>query len=103
LARIDAAVGDQLLDLARAHDVPIYWRCGQGTCGTCKVRVLHTRQPCQLLITRKEHNVLLRAGLLERAADDGVTVDDLPTSWRLACHVYLTEQDITIVVPVPGG
>ena len=28
-----------LLELARLEELPLHWRCGLGTCGTCAVRL----------------------------------------------------------------
>lgn len=99
LARVEASEGDLLLDLARLNDVPLHWRCGQGTCGTCRVHIQHDAQPQSLHLCQKERNVLLRAGLLsaEDAARD--TLIDQSDTWRLACHVRLTDADCTVVVP----
>lgn len=94
LAEVDAAVGDSLLDLARFHEVPLHWRCGQGTCGTCRLHVRHRRQPCLSPLQPKECNVLARAGLA--GADDR---HDTPDRWRLACHVLVGEDDLEVEVP----
>ena len=99
LARVEASEGDLLLDLARVNDVPLHWRCGQGTCGTCLVHIQYDAQPQSQHLGRKERNVLVRAGLLsvEDAASD--TLIDQSGTWRLACHVRMTDDDCTVVVP----
>jgi hypothetical protein len=45
--------------------VPLHWRCGQGTCGTCKVNIRHAGPEQAVMLGRKERNVLLRAGLID--------------------------------------
>lgn len=86
LVQAHAEPGDNLLDVARVHDVPLHWRCGQGTCGTCRVQV--DTVPPLLPPAQKECNVLGRAGL--QAAD-----------WRLACHLLLRTEDWIVRVPPP--
>jgi ferredoxin len=68
LAEVEASAGDVLLDVARLADVPLHWRCGQGTCGTCKVRIRHAGPAQVVMLGRKERNVLLRAGLIDASA-----------------------------------
>lgn len=66
-----------VLELARRHDVPLHWRCGLGTCGTCAVRVIvlegDLRSP-----TRKEASVLSREGKPALPAEGA-------PAWRLMC------------------
>lgn len=94
LAQVEAVAGDTLLDLARFHEVPLHWRCGQGTCGTCRLHVRHRRQPCSAPLQPKERNVLTRAGL---AGDDDDC--DTPVRWRLACHALVGDDDLVVEVP----
>ncbi|QND85274.1 Ferredoxin [Chromobacterium vaccinii] len=96
LSESEAMAGDNLLDIARLADVPLHWRCGQGTCGTCKVRIGGMAAPQRL--GRKERNVLLRAGAIgaELAASEEW---DEAEPWRLACH--LTVEDCDWVVSCP--
>ncbi|MBM2886639.1 (2Fe-2S)-binding protein [Chromobacterium phragmitis] len=93
----EAMVGDNLLDVARLADVPLHWRCGQGTCGTCKVRVAGMAMPQRP--GRKERNVLLRAGAIDAAlAAQDEWNETAP--WRLACHLAVEEgQDWTVSCP----
>jgi len=99
LAEVEANAGDLLLDVARLADVPLHWRCGQGTCGTCKVRIMHAGSAQPVLTSRKERNVLLRAGLIDAALAARESWPDIATSWRLACHVPVGEQDWQVVCP----
>lgn len=93
LASVEACEGDLLIDVARFHEVPLHWRCGQGTCGTCVVHVSHAAQPAHAQLGGKERNVLLRAGFCTAAAAREPQWDDLPDTPRLACHLKVAEQD----------
>jgi ferredoxin len=99
LAEVEASAGDVLLDVARLADVPLHWRCGQGTCGTCKVRIRHAGPAQVVMLGRKERNVLLRAGLIDASAGCTGKLAGYFTSWRLACHVPVGEQDWLVVCP----
>ncbi|UTH73999.1 2Fe-2S iron-sulfur cluster-binding protein [Chromobacterium sp. IIBBL 290-4] len=88
LHQAEAMAGDNLLDVARLADVPLHWRCGQGTCGTCKVRVSGMAAPQRP--SRKERNVLLRAGAID-AAQAAREEWQEAEPWRLACHLAVEE------------
>jgi len=90
---IEAAVGSRLIDsvrdLARDGKLPLYWRCGHGTCGACVVYLTHalSNEARPITLTGKERNVLARIGKLneaERTASQLADTSELP---RLACHV----------------
>ncbi len=100
LAQIDdAEPGDMLLDVARFHDVPLHWRCGQGTCGTCAVRIRHAAQPREVMVGRKERNVLLRAGLIDAAMAARDSWPDAEATPRLACHLALENMAWHVLLP----
>lgn len=100
LAQVDdAQPGDMLLDVARFHDVPLHWRCGQGTCGTCAVHIRHAGQPREVMVGRKERNVLLRAGLIDAAMAACDSWPDTEATPRLACHLPLEETDWQVLLP----
>jgi ferredoxin len=99
IAELDASPGDVLIDVARFHDVPLHWRCGQGTCGTCAVCIRHPAQPQQVKVGRKERNVLLRAGLCDAAAAASEQWPDAPETVRLACHLYVADVPWHISLP----
>lgn len=77
-----------VLDLARLDDLPIYWHCGLGTCGTCAARVTVLDGEPRAM-SNKERNVLLRAGK---------PVDVLPdqASWRLTCGYVLSGETLCV-------
>ncbi|MDN0075389.1 2Fe-2S iron-sulfur cluster binding domain-containing protein [Crenobacter sp. SG2303] len=91
VAEVEAESGDNLTDLARFHEVPMPWRCGQGTCGTCLVRLEHDGQLQPLAMRGIERNVLKRIHGI-----DAVEVDDSPQTPRLACHVTVGDVPLTV-------
>ncbi|MCW3478527.1 2Fe-2S iron-sulfur cluster-binding protein [Neisseriaceae bacterium JH1-16] len=91
VAEVEALAGDNLTDLARFHEVPMAWRCGQGTCGTCLVRLEHEGQPQALAMRGIERNVLKRIHDIDTSA-----AVDCPETARLACHVTVGEQPLTV-------
>ena len=99
LARVAAEPGAVVLDLVRQHAIPLHWRCGQGTCGTCRLRIAHAAQPRPLVLSGKERNVLLREGLLPGVRPDAADImADLAEQWRLACHVTVESFDFTVIL-----
>ena len=72
-----------VLELARRHQLPLYWRCGLGTCGTCAVRLTVTEGPLRP-IDSKERNVLAREG---KPVEQG---------WRLACGYWLSGETLKV-------
>ncbi|TCW30819.1 2Fe-2S iron-sulfur cluster-binding protein [Gulbenkiania mobilis] len=101
VAEVDAMPGDLLLDVARFHDLPLHWRCGQGTCGTCRVHVRHAAQPAVVEVGRRERNVLLRAGLVDAARAGATQWPDVPETWRLACYLEAGETPFDVLLPAP--
>ncbi|WP_164521497.1 2Fe-2S iron-sulfur cluster-binding protein [Iodobacter ciconiae] len=87
ISAVRTLVSDGKLQLA--------WRCGQGTCGACKVRLEHAASGSMTLLGSKERNVMIRhAGL---AANSPLLVTDTPDLVRLACHIQIN-SDLTIYV-----
>jgi ferredoxin len=99
---IDVPSGGKLIDpvreLARDGKLPLYWRCGQGTCGACLVRLEHDEsvQALPIALTGKERNVLARAGKLGEDQRAALTLPDTPDLPRLACHVVLAPGALTV-------
>ena len=100
VATVEACEGDLLIDVARFHDVPLHWRCGQGTCGTCVVRLCHAGQPARAVLGSKERNVLLRAGFCTAAEARESQWQDEPATPRLACHLRVGDIDWQVILPV---
>lgn len=97
---LDVPAGSLLIDsvreLAREGRLPLYWRCGQGTCGACLVYLQHAQQPGEVAMNGKERNVLARKGLLSEAERLAVSLPDTTELPRLACHIHLCEGTIKV-------
>ncbi len=99
---IEVPSGGKLIDpvreLAREGKLPLYWRCGQGTCGACLVRVEHSdsARALPIALTGKERNVLARAGKLNEVQRTAPMLPDTPDLPRLACHVVLAPGLVTV-------
>ena len=96
LCHIDALPGERLLDLACFHEIPLHWRCGQGTCGTCLVYLKHDAQPAILMPSAKERNVLARAGLIDAVKQGCPAWTDTGDTPRLACHCVVGQLPLTV-------
>jgi ferredoxin len=77
-----------ILDLARSLEVPIYWRCGFGTCAACAARV-SVLQGNMAAMGNKERNVLMREG---RPVD----TSDTESEWRLTCSYRLRGESLLV-------
>ena len=64
--------GQSVLDAANAADVPLPQSCGEGACGTCRVRVI--------------------SGAYESDTRGMFSTDELAAGWRLACQTLPTED-----------
>jgi ferredoxin len=64
--------GQSVLDAANAVGVPFPQSCGEGACGTCRVRVL--------------------SGAYETDDRGMFSADELAAGWRLACQTLPTED-----------
>jgi ferredoxin len=71
-----------VLELARRHDIPLPWRCGLGTCGSC-VAFVTVLDGAPMPMGRKERNVLDREGKLEPGR-------------RLTCSYLLTGENLRV-------
>lgn len=77
-----------VLELARRHQLPLHWRCGLGTCGTCVVRVRVLAGPLRPM-DNKERNVLSREGWPTELRDG-------EDNWRLACCYLLSGESLRV-------
>lgn len=97
--QIEVEVGTRLIDALRllGHDgvLSLPWRCGQGTCGACRLWLDDAGQgPAETVLGSKERNVLVRHRHLPAdASTRQLTLPDLP---RLACHVLMPAYPLTI-------
>ncbi|MDY6942221.1 MAG: 2Fe-2S iron-sulfur cluster binding domain-containing protein [Pseudomonadota bacterium] len=89
---------ETLLNLAKAHHVPINFQCEDGKCGTCMVRVssLDDKPRMGSHLTEKEKSVLREIGKLSKDEMERLIVEDLPSDWRLACQMIVRDEDILV-------
>ncbi len=88
-----------LLKLARENKIPINFECEYGECGTCLVKVSSVDKKNQRMggpLTEKEKTVLRQSGKLTKEEMEQMIVDDLPSSWRLACQMIVRDEDILV-------
>ena len=96
-----------VLQLAKEHNIPIDFGCGDGECGTCLIKVKSLDQKHNNKyghmggpLTDKETKVLKTLGKITDAQIEQMRVDDLPsTEWRLACQMILRDEDMLIEFP----
>jgi uncharacterized 2Fe-2S/4Fe-4S cluster protein (DUF4445 family) len=75
----EAIAGDNLLDLAQKSGVPLNASCGgEGTCGTCKVRIVE--------------------GTVDTLPDMHLDAGEAALGFRLACR-YLVKGDLVVAIP----
>lgn len=95
-----AVAGDRgtLLGLAKAHDVPIPFDCQDGECGSCLVEVRHMDKSVRsaVALTEKEKEMLKQLGKITRQEIMDAEVNDLPPRYRLACQVFVRNEDILV-------
>lgn len=89
---------DVVRDAARDGGLPLYWRCGQGTCGACVVflRYPQNEHPPPVVMSGKERHVLTRIGRLSADQRDAASLANTPVLPRLACHVRLAEPRVEV-------
>ena len=88
-----------LLKRARENKIPINFECEDGECGTCLVKVSSVDKKNQRMggpLTEKEKTVLRQSGKLTKEEMEQMIVDDLPSSWRLACQMIVRDEDILV-------
>ena len=100
---IAAKPGQRLIEpvreLVRDGELPLHWRCGQGTCGACVVYLTHAESGAEypLSMNGRERNVLRRLGLLDDAQANATSLPDTPALPRLACDVLLQVGRLQVV------
>jgi ferredoxin len=89
-----------VLTIAKLNNIPLGFRCEDGKCGSCLVRIssvaIDTDTRMGGPLTIKEVNVLRNMGKLSGDEVDTMEVDDLPTEWRLACQMIPLDEDILV-------
>jgi ferredoxin len=90
---------ETLLKLARENKIPINYKCEDGECGTCLIKVSSIDKKQQRMgspLTEKEKSVLQASGKLSKGEMEQMLVDDLPSPWRLACQMIVRDEDILV-------
>ncbi|MGZ4958633.1 MAG: 2Fe-2S iron-sulfur cluster-binding protein [Methylomonas sp.] len=88
-----------ILKLALENKIPINFECEDGECGTCVVRVSSIDKKNQRMggpLTEKEKTVLKQLGKVTQEELEKMSVDDLPSEWRLACQMIVRDEDIRV-------
>jgi ferredoxin len=89
---------ETVLKIAKENKIPIDFNCEDGECGTCVIKVtrLSKKGPMGGPLTDKEKTVLKSLGKITDAEIEKMRVDDLPTSWRLACQFITRDEDLLV-------
>ena len=89
---------DTILKIAKEHKVPINFDCEDGECGSCLVRVtsIDGKERMGGPLTEKERGVLLNLGKLSRGEVERMSLDDIPSEWRLACQMIVRDEDLLV-------
>jgi ferredoxin len=87
-----------VLKIARENKIPINFQCEDGACGTCAVQVSSVDKKDRMggPLTEKEKQVLQEIGKITKDELEQMIVDDLPSSWRLACQMIVRDEDILV-------
>lgn len=96
-----AVAGDRgtILSLAKSHNIPIPFDCGDGDCGSCLVEVkhFHPRARYGIALTDKEKEMLRQLGKITRDEIRDAEVNDMPPRYRLACQCFVRNEDIMVI------
>jgi ferredoxin len=91
---------ETVLKIAKTNRIPLSFKCEDGRCGSCLVRVSSVARDRDTRmggpLTAKEVNVLRGMGKISKDDVDSMAVDDLPTEWRLACQMIPRDEDILV-------
>jgi ferredoxin len=90
---------ETVLKLARENKIPVNFQCEDGECGSCVIKVSSVDKKLERMggpLTEKEKSVLVQIGKLSKDEMEQMIVDDLPSSWRLACQMIVRDEDILV-------
>ena len=89
---------ETILKIAKENKIPINFDCEDGECGTCIVKIKSIANKGRMggPLTAKEISVLRELGKITKDEIDRMSVDDLPTDWRLACQMIVRDEDIIV-------
>lgn len=87
-----------ILKLALENKIPINFDCQDGECGTCLVKVSSVDKKERMggPLTEKEKAVLRQLGKLTPEEMETMIVNDLPSTWRLACQMIVRDEDLLV-------
>jgi rubrerythrin/ferredoxin len=87
-----------ILEVARAHKIPIPFDCRDGECGSCLVKVDHLAKnvKCAVALTDKEKEMLRQLGKITPEEIQEAEVNDMPPPFRLACLCFVRDEDIMV-------
>lgn len=89
---------ETVLKIAQTNKIPIKFECGDGECGSCaiKVKYLGDKAPMGYHLEEKEKTVLRELGKISKEELEQMIVDDLPSTWRLACQFIPRDEDVLV-------
>ena len=89
---------DTILKIAKENKIPINFDCEDGECGTCLIKVTSLDKKGRMggPLTEKERTILMELGKLSKADVEQMSVDDLPTTWRLACQLIVRDEEVLV-------
>lgn len=95
-----------ILAIAKAHNIPIPFECGDGDCASCLIEVVSLEDKPQMgmALTEKEKARLKELQKLSRAELENAEVNDMPPRFRLACQFIARNEDVLVSFSgTPGG
>ena len=89
---------ETILKIAKENKIPIDFSCEDGECGTCMVKVSSLDKKGRMggPLTEKEKSVLVEMKKITKDEAEQMAVDDLPTTWRLACQMIVRDEDVLV-------
>ena len=89
---------ETILKIAKENKIPIDFNCQDGECGTCVIKVTRLSEKGAMggPLTEKEKAVLKGLNKITDLEIEKMLVDDLPTSWRLACQIIARDEDLLV-------
>ena len=89
---------ESILKIAKENKIPIEFNCQDGECGTCLIKVSRLSEKGAMggPLTEKEKAVLKELGKITNEEIEKMLVDDLPSSWRLACQMIARDEDLLV-------
>ncbi|MBV1777124.1 2Fe-2S iron-sulfur cluster binding domain-containing protein [Burkholderiaceae bacterium DAT-1] len=96
-AETESLLIDLIRPLVIEGQLPLYWRCGHGTCGACLVYIEHAGSGhAAMQYSGKEYNVLKRQNRIAPDMASNHPCADTATLPRLACHVRIPAGDVVV-------